>query len=251
MRTLLAELTRDEAARRAAEAVAVVPVGACEQHGPHLPVGTDLFAVAHIAQQAAVLAAGTADVIVTPPVPFGYSPYHLPHGPTVTLRTSTLHALLYDVCDSLVRSGFRRVFLLNGHGGNAELIAVVAREAGVDLGVLVGAGSYWTMAWDALEQAGAQERGRLPGHAGAFETSLVAALRPDLVVSPPRGPDTFTRNPRGFARPYLVEDPLAWAGEGFSDNPSAASAADGARWLDLAAGAVAQALQEFAALPLG
>lgn len=250
MRVRLAELTRAEAAARAAGAVLVVPVGACEQHGPHLPLGTDLFVVEQLAVRAAEELAGEPDVLVAPAVPYGFSPYHLPLGPTVTLRVDTLRALLYDVCGSLVRSGFRRLFILNGHGGNAELVTVVAREVGVELGTLTGAGSYWTMAWDALVAAGAQDRGRLPGHAGAFETSLVAALRPELLADPPASTGRpFDRNPRGYARPYHVEDPAAWHGDGFSDDPSAADPADGARWLEVTVTEVAAALRAVAARP--
>lgn len=247
MTVRLAELTRAAVAARAEHAVAVVPVGACEQHGPHLPLGTDLFVVEHVAVRAAERLAGSPDVLVAPPVPYGFSPYHLPLGPTVTLRTATLQAILRDVCESLIRSGFRRIFVLNGHGGNAELVTVVIREVGVESGVLTGAGSYWTMAWDALVAAGAQDRGRLPGHAGVFETSLIAALRPDLLGDPPSRPGVFERNPRGYARPYHVEDPAAWSGEGFSDDPSQADPDAGARWLDAAVSEAANALRAFAA----
>jgi len=247
MQVQLAHLNRQAAAERAPHAVAVVPVGACEQHGPHLPLGTDLLVVEHIALTAAGTLAGDPDVLVAPAVPYGYSAYHLPNGPTVSLRTSTLHTVLTDICDSLAQSGFQRIFLLNGHGGNAELVTVVARDIGVRLGILAGAGSYWTMAWDALIDAGAQEHGRLPGHAGAFETALMAALQPDLIGTPPVRPQPFEPNPRGYFRPYHVEDPRAWQGAGFSDDPSAADPQAGARFLAVAAESVAAGLREFAA----
>src|SRR5262247_700423 len=128
MQVRLAHLDREAAAERAPQAVAVVPVGACEQHGPHLPLGTDLLVVEHIALAAAGILAGDPDVLVAPAIPYGYSAYHLPLGPTVSLRMSTLQAVLTDVCESLVQSGFRRIFLLNGHGGNAELVTVIARD---------------------------------------------------------------------------------------------------------------------------
>ncbi|HEV2067994.1 MAG TPA: creatininase family protein, partial [Thermomicrobiales bacterium] len=68
---LLQELTRDEAKAIAPEAVAVLPVGATEQHGPHLPVGTDAFAVEHIAREAAAIVAQDVPIVVTPTLPFG------------------------------------------------------------------------------------------------------------------------------------------------------------------------------------
>lgn len=246
---LLAELTRAAVARRAAEAVAVVPVGACEQHGPHLPLGTDLMVAEHLARAAAARLAGDLDVVVAPGIAVGYSPHHVPIGATLTAGAGTLLAQLGDVCAGLAAAGFGRIFLLNGHGGNAELVVVAAREAGQALRVRAGAGSYWVLAWDELVAAGAQDRGRLPGHAGAFETSLVLALRPDLVDGPPRRPGTpYRRNPAGYWGRYHAERPGAMAeGDGFSDDPSAGSAEDGRRYLEAAAGAVAAALREFAA----
>ncbi|PZF84228.1 creatininase family protein [Jiangella anatolica] len=248
MTALLAELTRAAVASRAPQAVAVVPVGACEQHGPHLPLGTDLMVAEHLALAAASRLAGSLDVIVAPGVAVGYSPHHVPIGATLTAGAATLLAQLRDVCAGLAAAGFGRVFLLNGHGGNAELVVVAAREAGQALRVTVGAGSYWVMAWDELVAAGAQDRGRLPGHAGAFETSLALALRPDLVDAPPHRPgSSFVRNPAGYWGRYHVERPDAMAqGDGFSDDPSAGSAADGRRYLEAATGAVAGALREFA-----
>jgi creatinine amidohydrolase len=245
---LLAELTRAAVAERAPDAVAVIPVGACEQHGPHLPLGTDLMVAEHVVVTAAARLAGDLDVIVAPGVAVGYSPHHVPIGATLTAGIGTLLAQLLDVCAGLAAAGFRQVFLLNGHGGNAELVAVAAREAGQTLRVRVGAGSYWVMAWDELVAAGAQDRGRLPGHAGAFETSLALALRPDLVANPPRRPGTpYKRNPAGYFGRYHVEQPDAMAGgDGFSDDPSAGTAEDGRRYLDAVVTAVAGCLREFA-----
>lgn len=243
----LAELTREEVARRAPDALALVPVGACEQHGPHLPLGTDLMVVDHVADQAAARLGGNLDVVVAPSVAVGYSPHHVAVGPTLTAEIATLTAQLTDTCRGLAACGFRRVFLLNGHGGNAELVVVVARAVGQELRVRTGAGSYWVMAWDGLVDAGAQDRGRLPGHAGAFESSLALALRPDLVVDPPRRPAAFTPNPRGYFDRYHVEDVAGWeAGDGFSDDPSAGDAESGRRYLDVIVAGVSDALREFA-----
>nr|WP_246402142.1 creatininase family protein [Jiangella mangrovi] len=241
-------MTRAAVAQRAPDAVAVVPVGACEQHGPHLPLGTDLMVAEHVATAAAARLAGELDVVVAPSVAVGYSPHHVPIGATLTAGVVTLLTQLQEVCAGLTAAGFRRVFLLNGHGGNAELVVVAAREAGQTLRVRVGAGSYWVMAWDELIAAGAQDRGRLPGHAGAFETSLALALRPDLVVDPPHRPGTrFERNPAGYFGRYHVEQPDAMAsGDGFSDDPSAGTAEDGRRYLDAVVTAVAAGLREFA-----
>src|SRR5690349_14596113 len=114
MRLLLEELTRDEAQAIAPDALVVLPVGAIEQHGPHLPVGVDTYAVTHIARSAAESVAGQIPVLVTPTLPFGSSHHHLPFGGTLSLGTETYYRVLTDLAESLIVSGFHRIFILNG-----------------------------------------------------------------------------------------------------------------------------------------
>jgi creatinine amidohydrolase len=116
-RLLLEELTREEARSNAERTLVIFPVGAIEQHGPHLPVGTDYFTVEHLARAAAAQIAGEIPVLVTPTMPFGSSHHHLPFGGTMSLSTDTYYRVLYDLVESLIISGFRNIFLLNGHGG--------------------------------------------------------------------------------------------------------------------------------------
>src|SRR5687768_1780092 len=118
---LFAELNREELRAIATEALVILPLGATEQHGPHLPSGTDTFAVSSIAQKAAELAAGHIPVVVTPPLPFGSSAHHLVFGATLSLSTETYYRALCDLIESLVQDSFAKIFLLNGHGGNHEL----------------------------------------------------------------------------------------------------------------------------------
>src|SRR2546422_5922064 len=114
-------------------------------------------------------------------MPFGSSHHHLPFGGTMSLSTETYYRVLYELAESLVIGGFRRIFILNGHGGNSELIQLVARDLALKHPAHLAAASYWSVAWDALVEEQAHVLGRLPGHAGAFETSQMMALRPDLV----------------------------------------------------------------------
>lgn len=242
----LGELTRENVRSRSSSAMALVPIGACEQHGPHLPLLTDAIVIEHIAMAAATSASDEVDIIVAPTIPIGYSPHHTRIGPTLTAELSTLTAQLVEVCVSLAAAGFQRIFILNGHGGNAELIAVAARAAAQKTGVRVGAGSYWVMASPQLETIDAQHHGRVPGHAGAFETSLLLSIRPELVDAPPQRPGSFTPSPPGYFGAYFVEDPGSWAGSaGFSDDPSRGSAQLGAEFLEVIIPAVAQHLIAF------
>jgi creatinine amidohydrolase len=246
---LLNELTREEARAIAPEAVVLFPVGATEQHGPHLPVGTDSFAVEAIARRAAVLADDRARVVVTPTLPFGSSHHHLPFGGTMSLRTETYYRLILDLTDSLIVGGFRRIFILNGHGGNHELIQLVARDLALKHPVEIGAGSYWHVARRALEATDAGRLDRVPGHAGAFETSLVLHLRPELVREPrPSREGDAWPVARGTDPGYRLEINGSWQTiDGFTDSPALATADLGAAAIEAVAGAVADALAEFAA----
>ncbi|MGQ0551342.1 MAG: creatininase family protein [Armatimonadota bacterium] len=246
-RLLLQELTREEARTAAPEALAVFPVGATEQHGPHLPVYTDSFTVEHIARAAAAEAATQIPVLVTPTMPFGSSHHHLPFGGTMSLDTETYFRVIYDLAESLITGGFRRIFILNGHGGNHELIQLVARDLALHHPANVAAASYWTVAWDALIEVQAHAFGRFPGHAGVYETSHMLALRPDLVRTPlPHRDVAGGTDPRALMRPYRGEVHGFWQGiNGFTDSPDRADADRGRTYLAAAAGAVAKAFVEF------
>ncbi len=100
----------------------------------------------------------------------------------MSLSTTTYYRVLIDLAESLISGGFQRIFFINGHGGNDEVVHLVARDLALQHPVHCAAAAYWAIAWDALLAAQAGQAGQVPGHAGAFETSLVLALRPDLVA---------------------------------------------------------------------
>ena len=111
-------LTRHEIAQaRDAGTLAVLTVGSCEQHGDHLPVNTDSVSAYEVAMRAAARCA-SPHVLVLPAPQFGFSPHHKAWPGTVTLSLATFVALVTDVADSVVRAGFDRLLVVNGHGGN-------------------------------------------------------------------------------------------------------------------------------------
>ena len=246
---LFDELTRVRLRELSTDALVVWPVGATEQHGPHLPTGTDAMHVEWVAREAAVRAtARGVQVVVAPTLRIGSSEHHLPFGGTMSLPTEAYYRTIRAGVESLVTDGFRRVLVINGHGGNHEIIQLVVRDLAVELpDVHLGAGSWWTVAWDALVAAGAADIGRFPGHAGRFETSLVLAMRPDLVVHPlPHRDDPGSTDPRRFGADLRAEHSGSWqAIDGYGDSPDLASAELGHRWLDVAADAVAAAFVTF------
>ena len=244
---LFNEMTRVALNEIAPRAIALLPVGATEQHGPHMPTGTDAFAVEHIARGAAALVSAETPVVVTPTLPFGSSGHHLAFGGTMSVGTETYYRLVRDLVESLITGGFTRIFILNGHGGNNELVQLVARDLALKHPVDIAAASYWVAAWDALVAGNAHEIGNLPGHAGAFETSLVLALQPHLVKEPrPHRDDAGPGNPRGFYPPVRIERHGSWQEiDGYSDSPDRATAEHGRRFLEIAIGEIAAALRRF------
>lgn len=251
-RLLLHEITRGETAARAPEALLVVPIGATEQHGPHLPLGTDFLIVEHVARAAAHRARDSVDVLVAPTLPFGSSHHHLALGGTVSLGTERYYGALRDITESLVQDGFRRIFLLNGHGGNREIMQLVARDLALEHPVNLGAASYWELAREALTDGALHLSGRLPGHAGVFETSLILALRPDLVADPlPHRDEAELARVAIPLAPFRAERHGFWQSiDGFTDSPDQAHAERGQRLLETIVPPTAEAFVRFARLPL-
>jgi creatinine amidohydrolase len=229
------------------DCLVIIPVGAIEQHGPHLAAGTDFIIIDEVTKAAVSAIAKNHEVIQIPTLPFGFSDHHLQFGATVSLRPETLQLVLLDICRSLLRSGFKNLFILNGHGGNNEIISIVAREFAIANDLRVGASSYWIMAWDELVNESAHDSNRLPGHAGAFETSIMQYLRPNLVKEPlPERKGEFSSNPHSFYGSFMAEDPRNWTRiDGYSDSPNKARSSDGERWFKATVNGVTRALLEF------
>jgi creatinine amidohydrolase len=243
---LLQEWTREEARAQGPATLAIMPVGATEQHGPHLPVGTDHFAVEHIARAAAAAAALTIPVVVAPTLPFGSSQHHLPFGGTLSLSTETYYKVVYELAESLIIGGFRRIFIVNGHGGNQELIQLVARDLALKHPVHMAAASYWTTAWEAMIAVTTEGPTRMPGHAGMFETALVMALRPELIREPRPHRDLSAPPQLSLHRAYRAESHGSWQSfDGYTDSPDRATGELGTAYLQAIVPAVAAAFVEF------
>ena len=182
MKVLMEEMTWPEVKERIRpNALVVMPVASTEQHGPHLPLSTDAELVTQCARRAAERVASEIPILVAPTLPFGFSEHHMSFPGTLTLSMPTYLAALTELCESLIRHGFRRVLLLNGHGGNQEVIQVAVRQVVARHNAVVGAASYWEVAREALQAVGVEAVGIVPGHSAGFETSCMCSLRPGLV----------------------------------------------------------------------
>jgi creatinine amidohydrolase len=161
--------------------VPIVPIGTLEDHGRHLPIDTDVTLVEAICRGAAQ--ALPDETVLLPPVVHGYSPHHMDFPGTITISWDTFCRYCTDVAVSLVRHGFRRVLLVNGHGSNQNLVEMAARLATVaEPQSLVAASFYLTGPAGAavIGEVRESSRGGM-AHACELETSLYLHLDPDAV----------------------------------------------------------------------
>ena len=159
--------------------VAVLPVGAVEQHGPHLPVRVDAAINEGILRHAVAKMAADFPALVLPTMPVGKSNEHSAFPGTLTLSAQTLGRLWYEVCESAHRAGVRKVILFNSHGGQPQVMEIVCRELRINLGMFA-VSSQWSRFTDLSDLFSAEER-KHGIHAGEVETSIMLYLHPDLV----------------------------------------------------------------------
>lgn len=155
----------------------ILPVGSTEQHGRHLPLSTDMLMPMELARRLG----GRTGVLVAPPLPYGMSLHHLGFPGSISLRPETLAHVLEDILRSLHRHGFRRVLVLNGHGGNVASLQVALANVMSDLPDLAVKPRHWWREPAVSELLQATIGLAHAGHADAGETATVLALRPDLV----------------------------------------------------------------------
>jgi creatinine amidohydrolase len=164
-----------------ADAVVIIPVGSTEQHGNHLPINTDMNCCFTIAQRAAQ-AIDEFPVLVLPPVWTGYSPHHMQHPGTITLKYHTFVELLTQIAACVHAHGFKKILFLNGHGGNSAIIAAMGIKLAAEEGISVIGYTYWNISPtdEVMEAVSEADKGFI-GHAGEIETSLQLYLQPELV----------------------------------------------------------------------
>jgi creatinine amidohydrolase len=183
----LAEMTTAEAADAVVTSpVVILPAGAFEQHGPGLPLATDLVRAEQVTERVADRLAGPA--VIGPAVPVGVSPHHMAFAGTVTLTTTTLAAVLREYVDSLYRHGWRKVLVVTGHGGNNATLTTVAQD-------LLTTHPDLQFAWTPLTPLAADvvagmDVSEVHGHSGEAETAQMLALAPHLVRGERLAPGT-------------------------------------------------------------
>jgi creatinine amidohydrolase len=159
--------------------IAILPTAAVEQHGPHLPVGTDTIINTHLCALLAERAPADLDLRILPVMAVGKSNEHLWAPGTLTLSAATALAAWTEIGLSVARAGVKKIVILNSHGGNADLISILARELRVQAGMLA-----VRLGWSAMGMPKglySDQETRFGIHGGDMETSLLLHFRPDTV----------------------------------------------------------------------
>jgi creatinine amidohydrolase len=262
----LAELTSYEVDALPRDLPVVVPFAAIEQHGAHLPIGTDSFIAEGILRRLDARDPGAC--LWLPVERYGSSPHHMPFRGSVTLSSRTFLDVARELTASMAAHGFRSFLLLNAHGGNQALLNVALQEIrmGGDRRVLPSAESralrvvhatYWVIAQKAFAAIRESPPGGM-GHACEMETSAILALHPGLVRRERARRDGGAPRNRFDHRDMLDGGSVGqfrffdeWTESGPIGDPSTASAEKGERFLDAAVEAVRELLAELRAGRIG
>lgn len=237
--------------------VVVLPTAALEQHGHHLPLLTDTLIVTAIAERAE--AALREDILLLPTLWVGSSHHHIAMPGTMSLTNEVYVKLLRQIMECLILAGFRRIVLLNGHGGNENPGREAIYEielAHTDLEDLwVAFGSYWFIAGDAIKNLPGFETAGIT-HACEYETSTILHLRADLVhldkaraVNPQLNSDFLVADFSAASRVETAKPLHLLSETGAFGKPELGTAEKGERLLNAVVPEVVKFLREFATWP--
>jgi creatinine amidohydrolase len=256
-RRLWQEMTSEEiASLDAARIIAVLPVAAIEQHGPHLPLAVDACINEGILERALTLLPADLPVTLLPMMPVGRSDEHGDFPGTLSLAPETIARLWGEIGGSVARAGLRKLVIFNSHGGNPQMLDIVGRELRIKHRMLVVQVNSYRL-YDAVALFGAEEIAH-GIHGGAVETSIMLHLRPELVRM--EKAKDFVPSSRGLAEQYRHigphgRVPFSWLTQDL--NPSGAvgdatkaSAEHGRALVEQAARALAEILGELDRMPL-
>ena len=174
------ELTAAELGARArADAIVLLPVASIEQHGPHLPVGVDSMLCEGVCRRAAEAAQAATPVVLAPTLWCGMAEHHMVFGGTFTFDIPTYRAVLLALLGSIERHGFKRVLIVNGHGGNIAALTAFLPDFARQLSLKVRSTTYFELAQAAMPAILEDQDG--VRHACEAETSMMLALAPQTI----------------------------------------------------------------------
>lgn len=235
----------------------IIPLGSCEQHGAHLPLFVDTLQVSALAD--GIDARLGKRALILPALWLGASHHHMDFCGTVSLRPKIYAEVIQETTRCLLSHGFRRIFFLNGHGGNlvpashalTDLIATDDRADAAEIALA----SWWTLATDAMQADSLEMRTPRLTHACEYETSLMLALRPDLVQLSQIPQDSIEKD-----RPWATDARWGgkvegfhrfhrWTSAGHMGKPDAATEAKGQKLLQSVTDTLVDFIEDFARWP--
>ena len=154
--------------------VLLLPIGSVEQHGLHLPLELDSLTAFEMSKKAALGSNGIA--LVMPPIYYTYTGNQMDFPGSVDVDPNHIIDYLFDICKSVTQHGFRRIILVSGHGGNTPYLTIVSQKVGNNTPALCCGFEYWDLAREKVSKIISHEC-----HAGELETSLLLALKPEVV----------------------------------------------------------------------
>jgi creatinine amidohydrolase len=224
----------------------VLPVASMEQHGPHLPVGVDTILCEGICKAAAEIAGKSTPVVVAPTLWCGMAEHHVAFGGTFTFDIPTYRAVLLAFLKSIERAGFKKVAIVNGHGGNMSALNAFLPDFHRETDLNLYATTYFMLADHLLGPFLDKQNGVL--HACEVETSMMMVLAPDMVkrdrLPDAKGP--HFDNPREVLAPAWQQfrSLKDYTANGVVGDATTATEAKGRRCIDACAGALAAKLTD-------
>ncbi len=245
-----------------ARCIAVLPVAAVEQHGPHLPLNVDASLADGVVQATLPHIQNDLPVLFLPTQAIGFSPEHTAFAGTLTLKSETVIRLWTDIAESVAATGVKKLVLLNSHGGQVGMLDIVARDLRARLGMLVYSVNWFNLPLvgendELVNERFSAEEHRFGIHAGDIETSMMLALKPGQVDMDKAQDFQSTSKDRAQKFSILGDGKsakLAWQMQdynphGAAGNAAAATADKGRAVLDAAGKSFAQLLLEIDSLP--
>jgi creatinine amidohydrolase len=248
------ELSWPEVRDAPKDTVIVIPVGTLEDHGPHLPLNTDVVIVEAVSRRAVELEKGIT--LIMPTQVHGYSPHHMDFPGAITIQGKVFLDYMQDIMRSLAHHGFKRMLMVNGHGSNSAWLENAARLSIVEMPHILCAAVNWWAIPEVAEKVKTMRDSERGGtsHACELETSLMLAIRPDLVQIEKAAKDISYPTSRYFPAWdfYYPSGPVRmmrhWSTlskTGVMGDPTKASAEKGKAWLEAAVEGLRGIIREF------
>ena len=244
---------------RKPQPVVAVPIGAVEDHGPHLPLSTDNDILEAVLSAAGRRAEG--DLLVLPVIPFGLDEHHMDFPGTIAIDIQTCLAYLSQTAVSVARHGFAHILIVNGHGSNASICDLAARQCVLETGVICAATTVNAAVNPALMND-VLEAGRKGGHgsishAGEYETAMMLEILPETVQMDKAYRDIGQLKLKYFNWDYPEPSAYTWQDwwsrftrEGIAGDASAATAEYGATVMEATVERFVEMAREFQTIPI-